>query len=365
MLSLSIYPYIYLRVKIGKMASISGCGGVEVWTCRGVSTVKNMFFSDRESQSLILLCLEVEEWIANRIDYLTEDLLLQEKKSGKPSGKWRRRRRNSAADRPPSADRRSRRRSSAQPRRRSLYPGPPPPLPSPASASASFHFDAPSSSSVNNGHFELAAENERRLELNFTKTFPDVVWTGREETDTSIEVALVDSLTGQVVNSGSEASAIVQIVVVESEFNGKNWTKEEFNSKIVKVREKNGRKIAILAGDFHVNLEGGIGVLGHVKFTQNRIWMEKHEFRLGARIVDDDGSHGIRVREAITEPFTLRDKRLKVWQKHRPPCPSDQVWRLDMIGRNGAFHKRLSGKHIYTVKDFVAILHINSEWLKG
>lgn len=78
---------------------------------------------------------------------------------------------------------------------------------------------------VNNGHFELEPENERRLELNFTKTFPHVVWAGSEEIDTSIEVALFDSLTGQVVNSGSEASAIVQIVVVESEFNGKKLDK--------------------------------------------------------------------------------------------------------------------------------------------
>lgn len=99
-----------------------------------------------------------------------------------------------------------------------------------------------------------------------------------------------------------------------------------------------------------MNLERGIGVLGYVKFKHNRIWMEKHEFRLGARIVDDDGSHGIRVREAITEPFTIEDKRLKEYQKQYPLYPSDQIWRLEMIFRNGAFHNRLSKECVCTVR---------------
>ncbi|KAL7238745.1 hypothetical protein ACSBR2_004777 [Camellia fascicularis] len=55
---------------------------------------------------------------------------------------------------------------------------------------------------------------------------------------------------------------------------------------------------------------------------------------------------------------------LWLYQKHYPPSLSDSVWRLANIGKDGAFHKRLSKKNINMVKDFLVLLNINPQKLK-
>ncbi|KAG5536823.1 hypothetical protein RHGRI_024302 [Rhododendron griersonianum] len=117
-------------------------------------------------------------------------------------------------------------------------------------------------------------------------------------------VALVDVTTKQVVTLGPEASAEVEIVVVKGDFDGDNWTVEEFNKKI--VREMEGKK-SLLTGNAHLNLEAGVGVVRKISFTHNKHWMKKISFRLGAKVVDS--FNGARVREAVTEPFVLKDYR--------------------------------------------------------
>lgn len=42
-----------------------------------------------------------------------------------------------------------------------------------------------------------------------------------------------------------------------------------------------------------------------------------------------------------------------VYRKHHPPSLSDEIWRLEKIAKEGAFHKRLSRFGIDTVKDFL------------
>jgi Calmodulin binding protein-like len=42
-----------------------------------------------------------------------------------------------------------------------------------------------------------------------------------------------------------------------------------------------------------------------------------------------------------------------MYKKHHPPVLDDEVWRLEKIGKDGAFHKRLKKQNIKTVKDFV------------
>jgi len=44
-----------------------------------------------------------------------------------------------------------------------------------------------------------------------------------------------------------------------------------------------------------------------------------------------------------------------VYKKHYPPALKDDVWRLEKIGKDGSFHKRLSAAGIYTVEDFLRL----------
>lgn len=46
-----------------------------------------------------------------------------------------------------------------------------------------------------------------------------------------------------------------------------------------------------------------------------------------------------------------------VYKKHHPPSQRDEVWRLERIAKDGAFHRRLASNNISTVKDFLR-LHV-------
>lgn len=42
-----------------------------------------------------------------------------------------------------------------------------------------------------------------------------------------------------------------------------------------------------------------------------------------------------------------------VYKKHYPPALQDEVWRLEKVGKDGSFHKRLNKAGILTVEDFL------------
>lgn len=44
-----------------------------------------------------------------------------------------------------------------------------------------------------------------------------------------------------------------------------------------------------------------------------------------------------------------------VYKKHYPPGLEDEVWRLDKIGKDGAFHKRLAREGINNVEGFLRL----------
>lgn len=204
---------------------------------------------------------------------------------------------------------------------------------------------------------EMLSSESRILQLQFLCSLSLPVFTGtRIEGDdcNTLKVALIDADSGNVVSSGLESSAKVEIVVLEGDFDGDegdSWTLEEFKNNI--VREREGKK-PLLNGDSFLNLKEGIGFVGDISFTDNSSWTRSRKFRLGARVVDNCG--GIRVKEAKTESFIVRDHRGELYKKHYPPSLFDEVWRLEKIGKEGAFHKRLSREKVKTVRDFL-ILH--------
>lgn len=54
-----------------------------------------------------------------------------------------------------------------------------------------------------------------------------------------------------------------------------------------------------------------------------------------------------------------------VYKKHYPPALNDEVWRLDKIGKDGAFHKRLNNSHIMTVEDFLRLVVMDPQRLRN
>ncbi|CAA2981416.1 calmodulin-binding 60 A [Olea europaea subsp. europaea] len=195
-----------------------------------------------------------------------------------------------------------------------------------------------------NGNYEkdLRPSESRSLQLCFINAISLPAFTGSRiegEECINLKVALVDDLTGKVVSSGPECSANVEIIVLEGDFDGDegdNWKLEEFKSNVVRQRE--GR-IPLLSGDTILTLQDGKGSVGDILFTDNSSWTRSRKFRLGARVMDN--FDGIRIREAKSESFVVRDHRGELYKKHHPPFLSDEVWRLEKIGKDGAFHKRL------------------------
>ncbi|XP_010678697.2 calmodulin-binding protein 60 A [Beta vulgaris subsp. vulgaris] len=206
----------------------------------------------------------------------------------------------------------------------------------------------------------------RNLQLKFLSTLSLPVFTGTRiegEDGSAIKVALTDAATKEVVLDAPESSARLEIVVLEGDFDGdegENWAIEEFKNNI--VREREGKK-PLLTGDVHLFLKEGAGSVGEISFTDNSSWTRSRRFRLGARVVGN--SDGARIREAKTESFIVRDHRGELYKKHHPPSLSDEVWRLEKIGKDGAFHKRLSIERVRTVKDFLILLHLDPARLRN
>lgn len=158
---------------------------------------------------------------------------------------------------------------------------------------------------------EICTSEPQSLKLQFVNKIPAEILTRNKivsEESAPLEIALVNGLTGKVVNFGPEASAKVEVVVLEADsdgINGDDWTPEEFDSKI--VREIEGRK-STLVGNVHLNLKEGIGFVSEVSFPHNAKHMKRRQYKLGAKVVSH--FNGIRVKEAKTETFTLKDYRL-------------------------------------------------------
>ncbi|GMQ10175.1 hypothetical protein CsSME_00053277 [Camellia sinensis var. sinensis] len=218
---------------------------------------------------------------------------------------------------------------------------------------------------TNSGN-EMHSSEPRILQLRFQNKLSLTIWTGmpiKGEDCSPVKVALVDGLTGEVVNSGLEALAKVEIVVLRGDFDddeGQDWTLEEFNRNI--VREREGNK-PLLSGNACLNLREGIGFVGEISFTHTSIWMNNCKFRLGARILDN--FNGTRVIEAKTEPFIIKDRRGKLYKKLDSPSLSDAVWRLKNIGRRGAVPKRLSDGNIKTVQQFLTEFFLHRQRLQA
>ncbi|KAA8542730.1 hypothetical protein F0562_023882 [Nyssa sinensis] len=206
------------------------------------------------------------------------------------------------------------------------------------------------------------------LQLIFSKSLSLPIFTGSKLGDTdnnSLRIILVDTAGGldPKVPTILSYPIKVEIVVLDGDFprgDGEAWTSQDFDNKIVTARTG---KRPLLTGDLILTMRDGFAPVGDIEFTDNSSWIRSRKFRIGARVVQGS-SRGVRIREAMTESFVVKDHRGELYKKHHPPKLEDEVWRLEKIGKNGAFHTKLASNRIKTVQDFLKLHAVDPSKLK-
>lgn len=147
----------------------------------------------------------------------------------------------------------------------------------------------------------------RTLQLRFQTKLPRMLFTGSKvesENNGAVKLVLFDTDSNQIVSFGPLSSSKIQIVSLDGDFavdDDEDWSQKDFEAKIIVARDG---KRPLVAGELVVFLKDGVGELGDVVFTDNSSWRRSRTFRLGARVVS-----GARVREAVSEPFMVKDHR--------------------------------------------------------
>ncbi|XP_022735443.1 protein SAR DEFICIENT 1-like isoform X2 [Durio zibethinus] len=201
----------------------------------------------------------------------------------------------------------------------------------------------------------IQAPEPSTLQLRFRQGLSLPIFTGSkimDEESNQLQVLLVDTRGDQRVPVRLPNPIKVDIVVLDGDFpsgDGNSWTGEEFDRNI--VRERTGKR-PLLTGELAVTVRDGVATIGEIEFTDNSSWIRSRKFRIGAKVAQ--GSfQGVRIREAMTQAFVVKDHRGELYKKHHPPMLGDEVWRLEKIGKDGAFHKKLTSKGVNTVQDFL------------
>ncbi|KAF8705092.1 hypothetical protein HU200_031354 [Digitaria exilis] len=179
-----------------------------------------------------------------------------------------------------------------------------------------------------------------------------------------LEIILVDVETGAHV--ALPQAVRVELVPLFGDFppdGREDWAPEEFQKGVVKEREG---KRPLLTGEVALTMRDGRVTVSELQFTDNSSWVRCRKFRIGVRAVPGSGGgfDGARIQEAMTEPFVVRDHRGELYRKHYPPVLGDDVWRLEKIGKEGAFHRKLRQHKVVTVQEFVRMLTVKPDELR-
>lgn len=118
---------------------------------------------------------------------------------------------------------------------------------------------------------------------------------------------LFDVNSNQVVTSGPLSSLKLQIVPLDGDFSAdddQDWPEKDFGDKVIYARD--GRR-PLITGDLVVTLVNGVADLGELRFNDNSSWRRSRKFMIGARVKDT--STGVRIREAKSQAFIVKDQR--------------------------------------------------------
>ncbi|QCD92195.1 calmodulin [Vigna unguiculata] len=213
-----------------------------------------------------------------------------------------------------------------------------------------------------------AMEQPSSLQLCFSKRLFLPIFTGSRILDVDenlINIVLMDrSNNNQMVPTSLPHAIKLEILVIDGDFSpseNEDWTSDEFNRHIVK--ERHGKR-PLLAGELNLIMRDGIAPTGDMEFTDNSSWIRCRKFRVAVRVAPGS-NQGLRIREGITEAFVVKDHRGELYKKHHPPMLDDEVWRLEKIGKDGAFNRKLSSQGIKTVQEFLKLAVVDTLKLRN
>lgn len=102
------------------------------------------------------------------------------------------------------------------------------------------------------------------------------------------------------------SSIKLEIVVVDGDFSPDGyWSAAEFEKSIVKER---AGKRPLLTGDVSVTMKDGSASIDEISITDNSSWIRSRHFRIGVRVLPESCG-GLRIREAVSEKFVVKDHR--------------------------------------------------------
>ncbi|KAL5227558.1 hypothetical protein ABZP36_015823 [Zizania latifolia] len=193
------------------------------------------------------------------------------------------------------------------------------------------------------------------------------IFTGSKIEDANgnpLEIILVDVDTGLPATATLQQALRIEIVPLLGDFppeNREEWAAEEFQQRGI-VKERAGKR-PLLTGDVNLTMRDGSVAVNELQFTDNSSWVRCRKFRIGVRVVPGSFD-GARISEAMTDAFVVRDHRGELYRKHYPPVLGDDVWRLEKIGKEGAFHRKLSSHHVRNVQEFLRMLMVKPDDLR-
>ncbi|TMW89426.1 hypothetical protein EJD97_017198 [Solanum chilense] len=185
--------------------------------------------------------------------------------------------------------------------------------------------------------------NPENLKLQFSNNVRGPIYTGLpigDQEGNPLDLHLIDCSSQNIMNCGAEASAKVEILVLEKDF----------------TRYIGGEKSSLIRGNPQVSLKNGSVSVSHISFKHTRNSLKKRELRLCARVVYPING----IVEAVTKPFFVKDRR-SMGKSLKPLILDDQVWKLQTIRKDGPFHNRLMNENIETVQDFLTHYFLNRE----
>ncbi|XP_038880521.1 calmodulin-binding protein 60 D-like [Benincasa hispida] len=195
------------------------------------------------------------------------------------------------------------------------------------------------------------------LKLRFVNKIPSTIFTTNDieaENGEELQVGLFDIAANYYIVDATHplSSALIEVVVLDGEFDDEEViTRSDFYKSVVSQRL--GERPLLVGDGKRFRLKNGVSSITNVFFTRNSSRTRTKNIRLGLRVIHDSNDNCPTIQHAVSNPFRVKDHRVQLNKKHHPPRGEDEVWRLEGIGRNGEYHKRLSSEGILTVDSFV------------
>ncbi|KAJ4807147.1 Calmodulin binding protein-like protein [Rhynchospora pubera] len=187
--------------------------------------------------------------------------------------------------------------------------------------------------------------NQGQCELMIMNNIKKRVYTDSEVQGQDGEILKVAiCYNGQKITSGPLASARFEVVVLES-------NSIKLQESLVKGRPEVG---SVLANEYISQFSNGEAVLQGLKFKDNSNWAPGKKWCLGIRILEE---FNVKIKEAISGPFRVLDRRGKASEKPDIPLLDHGVGCLEKVGKERVSVLKKNG--IHTVKDFLQLYHVN------